>query len=119
MSALADAADTVQTSAPAPAPLPTPDAILAMRGRLAHKAHTASEIDRTGHTHPVVVVDLDHVGPANQRLRAHVACTSHEQAEALAESLKRGTHVTVAASLSHIRLVLAGATLSIDQEPAC
>lgn len=112
MSAVAHA-DRVQTSVP-----PRADATVAFSGRVTHKAHAATELDRAGLTHPVVVVELDHVGPARQRLKANVPCESHEQAAALAESLKRGAHVTVSAAVSQIRLFLGGATLSIDQEPA-
>jgi hypothetical protein len=123
VSAVVDA-ERVQTSthtddAPAATPAPRADATLAFTGRLAHKPHAAVEADRQGGIHPVVVMEIAHVGPANQHLLSHVKCDTHEAAEALAASLKRGDEVTVAGSLSNIRLFLGAATLiTPTKEPA-
>jgi hypothetical protein len=106
----------VQTSAPAATPGPRADATMAFTGHVLHKPTVAYQPDSSGASHPVVILELDRVGPAKQRLKAHVHCKSHEEANTRAASIKRGDVVDVACPLSEIRLFLGAATLSTDNK---
>lgn len=79
-----------------------------IEGQLSTDAHVAMQAEGNGHPRPVLVLDLDNVGPCQLRVRVTKPYdeASRFVVDALALRLKRGTHVRIAAPLQHARLAL-------------
>jgi hypothetical protein len=70
-----------------------------------------------GRSVPVLVLDLEHCGPGDHQVTAHVPYTDATvgQAEAIAKRLRRGAPITVSTQLTGTRWILPAASLSTTQ----
>ena len=80
-----------------------------IEGQLAADAHVRIQApEGQGHCRPVLVLELENVGPCQMRVRVEKPYdeASRFVVDALALRLKRGTPVRIAAPLQHARLAL-------------
>lgn len=112
---------TVQTCAQAepdmfgaPEPEPSPAArgglVIEFRGRLVSHAVVSNKlVDHGTHVQPVLCLDVAPIGddPFHQRIHAEQVFTEarRKEAEALAATLKRGTHITFRTTLVDRRVL--------------